>query len=213
MSATTDIDLSQLDPVLEKYQDGGRADLLPALHDAQAAMGWLSEPVLEALGQTLRVPLADIHGVVDFYTMFYNEPVGERIVRVCTDPSCAAYDAEDVLIAACREAGGLHPGETTEDGSITVERMTCLGLCDQAPAALVEMAAPLSGAKYLRKTECFCFEQQQFEAEEEKRMPVRFVIDPALPEHIDRLTLAYTFFDATSFASNETARQGMTLGN
>lgn len=65
----------------------------------------------------------------------------------------------------------------------------------------VPSVSPSAGARYLRKTECFCFEQQQFEANEEKRMPVRFVIDPALPEHIDRLTLAYTFFDATNIAS------------
>ncbi len=138
MSSNGDVDLARLDPVLEKYAGGSRTDLLPALHDTQRVYGYLPAPALKRLGQTLRVPLADIHGVVEFYTMFYDEPVGERVIRVCTDPSCAAHGAEDVLIAACHHAGGIHPGETAEDGSVTIERVTCLGLCDQPVAALVD---------------------------------------------------------------------------
>ncbi len=141
MSINGNIDLSRLKPVLDKYEGGGRTMLLPILHEAQAIYGYLSEPVLSAIGQALRVPLADIHGVVEFYTMFYNEPVGRRIIRVCTDPACAIAGAEDVLVAACRHAGGIHPGETTADGSYTVERSTCLGMCDQAPGALVDETA------------------------------------------------------------------------
>ncbi len=137
MSTLTDVDLSLLDPVLDKYQGGSRGDLLPALHDAQRAFGYLPDAALAAIGQTLRVPLAEIYGVVEFYTMFYDQPVGRRIIRVCTDPSCAARGAEGVLAAACQRAG-VQPGHTTADGAVTVERATCLGLCDQAPAALVD---------------------------------------------------------------------------
>lgn len=99
----------------------------------------------------------------------------------------------------------VHPGE------FTLVYFNAANLQDrEVIGQAVPSVSPAAGAKYLRKTECFCFEQQQFGAEEEKRMPVRFVIDPALPEHIDRLTLAYTFFDATNLAaagaSTETAR-------
>lgn len=141
MSTNGNVDLSRLTPLFEKYAAGGRTHLLPILHEAQAIYGYLSEPVLTAIGQALRVPLADIHGVVEFYTMFYSEPVGKRIVRVCTDPACAIAGAEDVLVSACRQAGGIHPGEMSSDGAVTVERMTCLGLCDQAPAVLVDEQA------------------------------------------------------------------------
>ncbi|HLV44981.1 MAG TPA: NAD(P)H-dependent oxidoreductase subunit E, partial [Aggregatilineales bacterium] len=132
------LDLAPLAPVLEKYQGGDRADLLPALHDTQEIYGYLPTPALEAISQTLRVPLADIHGVVEFYTMFYGEPVGKRIIRVCTDPACTVAGAENTLQAACRHAGGIQPGETTADGAYTVERSACLGLCDHAPAVLVD---------------------------------------------------------------------------
>lgn len=90
----------------------------------------------------------------------------------------------------------VHPGELTLV-HFNAQNLQSRGVIGQA----VPSVSPAAGARYLRKTECFCFEQQQFEAEEEKRMPVRFVIDPALPEHIDRLTLSYTFFDATNLAS------------
>ncbi|MEM6638502.1 MAG: cytochrome c oxidase assembly protein [Pseudomonadota bacterium] len=59
----------------------------------------------------------------------------------------------------------------------------------------VPSVAPGSAAKYLLKTECFCFEEQAFGPGEEKQMPVRFVLDPDLPKHVDVLTLSYTFFE------------------
>jgi len=66
----------------------------------------------------------------------------------------------------------------------------------------VPSVRPSDAASYIRKTECFCFKQQPFLAHEKREMPVRFVIDPALPEHVKTITLSYTFFDATNIASN-----------
>lgn len=137
MAIADSTDLASLEPILERYKGGGRTQLLPLLHDTHAVYGYIDEAVATRIGQSLRVPLADIYGVLDFYTMFYREPVGERIVRICTDPSCAIAGGEDVLQAACK-AGGVEHGGTTKDGAVTVERMQCLGLCDQAPAALVD---------------------------------------------------------------------------
>lgn len=67
-------------------------------------------------------------------------------------------------------------------------------------AQAVPNIAPSSAATHLRKTECFCFQQQAFKAGEEKHMPVRFMLDPALPSGVDTVTLSYTFFDATELA-------------
>jgi NADH-quinone oxidoreductase subunit F len=137
MASAAPADLSALDPILEHYRDGGRAQLLPVLHDAHDIYGYVSEAIATRIGQAMRIPLADIYGVLDFYTLFYRQPVGERIVRVCTDPSCAIMGGEDVLQVACKRAG-VEPGGTSQDGAVTVERMQCIGLCDQAPAALVD---------------------------------------------------------------------------
>ncbi|MGQ3057530.1 MAG: cytochrome c oxidase assembly protein [Nevskia sp.] len=64
----------------------------------------------------------------------------------------------------------------------------------------VPSVSPWNAARHLRKTECFCFNQQPFAANEEKLMPVRFMLDPELPADVETVTLSYTFFDATAFA-------------
>jgi cytochrome c oxidase assembly protein subunit 11 len=65
-------------------------------------------------------------------------------------------------------------------------------------AQAVPNISPSEVAAYFHKTECFCFSPQHFNLNEERNMPVRFIIDPALPSHIDLITLAYTFFDESS---------------
>jgi cytochrome c oxidase assembly protein subunit 11 len=65
-------------------------------------------------------------------------------------------------------------------------------------AQAVPNIAPSEVAAYFHKTECFCFSPQHFKLNEAREMPVRFIIDPALPEHIDLITLAYTFYDESS---------------
>ncbi len=129
-------DDQELLDIIAPFAVEGRPGLLPALHAAQEVYGWISESVAEAIGRALQVPLADVFGVIDFYTMLYSKPVGRTIVRVCADPSCSIAGAKEVLDSAC-EYLGVKPDETTEDGEWTIESTTCLGLCDHAPAALV----------------------------------------------------------------------------
>jgi cytochrome c oxidase assembly protein subunit 11 len=64
----------------------------------------------------------------------------------------------------------------------------------------VPSVVPWNAARHLHKTECFCFNQQPFKANEEKRMPVRFMLDPAIPADVQTMTLSYTFFDVTQLA-------------
>ena len=131
----SEIDLAPLLPAIESYIPLGRPGLLPALHAAQKIYGWISEPVAAEIARSLRVPLADVHGVIEFYSLFYNEPVGKRIIRVCTDQACALKDADGVLHRLCSQHE-LEPGQTTRDLALTIEASPCLGLCEQAPAVL-----------------------------------------------------------------------------
>jgi len=62
--------------------------------------------------------------------------------------------------------------------------------------------APSKVAAYFHKTECFCFSPQHFTASEQRDMPVRFIIDPAIPSYVDRITLSYTFYDESSRVSS-----------
>lgn len=70
-------------------------------------------------------------------------------------------------------------------------------------AQAVPNVAPTDAAQYLKKTECFCFNRQPFAAGEEKHMPVVFMLDPALPKDVDRITLAYTFFEVNDVAQTK----------
>ena len=132
----SDIDLAPLDSILAEFAPQGRTALLPALHAAQSYYGYLPEPVAARVGQMLGVPLADVYGVIDFYSMFYPHPVGKTVIQVCGDPACALAGSDAVMQAICRHLD-TSPGEMTSDGAYTVERAPCLGLCEHAPAALV----------------------------------------------------------------------------
>lgn len=84
----------------------------------------------------------------------------------------------------------VHPGKLYE-ATFTARNLTGHATWAQA----VPEIAPSKATAYFRKTECFCFTPQQFNVGQEKRMPVRFFVDPALPKYVDRITLAYTFYD------------------
>ncbi len=129
----SEIDLVPLKSAIQPYIPLGRSGLLPALHAAQKIYGWLPQEVAAEVAKSLRVPLADVHGVIEFYALFYNEPVGRKIIRVCTDPACALKGADGLLDHLC-EHYGVESGGTTPDLTLTIERSPCLGLCEHAPA-------------------------------------------------------------------------------
>ena len=132
--------LTSLGPAIQQFIPLGRSGLLPALHAAQKLYGWISEPVATQIAKTLRVPLADVHGVIEFYSLFYNEPTSRHVIRVCTDIACGLKSGDDVLHHLCAHHG-LKPGQTHEDLSLTIEASPCLGLCEHAPVALVDNEA------------------------------------------------------------------------
>jgi NADH-quinone oxidoreductase subunit F len=129
----SEIDLSPLQTILNPYIPLGRSGLLPALHAAQKHYGWLPQEVAAEVAKLLTVPLADVHGVIEFYSLFYNEAVGKRVIRVCTDAACALKGADNVLDNLCAQHG-IRPHQTTPDAATTIEYAPCLGLCEHAPA-------------------------------------------------------------------------------
>jgi NADH-quinone oxidoreductase subunit F len=133
-------DLVPLRALLSELAPQGRPALLPALHAAQRLYGWLPEPVAAEIGRALRVPLADVHGVIDFYQMFYREPTARRVVRVCSAPVCALSGSDAVAEALCRDLDN-QAGDSRSAPELAIEQAPCLGLCDHAPALLVGEAA------------------------------------------------------------------------
>src|SRR5512133_1154727 len=107
-----EFDLAPIQSAIEAYLPLGRSGLLPALHAAQKVYGWLPEVVAAEVARSLHVPLADVHGVIEFYSLFYNEPVGKRILRICTDQACALKNGPGILEHLCHQHG-IQPGGTT----------------------------------------------------------------------------------------------------
>jgi NADH-quinone oxidoreductase subunit E len=116
--------------------DRSRAALLMALHLAQDELGWLSEPALAYVGFRLDVPPARVREVATFYTMFRLKPVGRHHIGVCNSVSCWAMGSEKI-VRKCEDLLGIRPGETTSDGSFSLEEVACLAACGGAPAVLV----------------------------------------------------------------------------
>lgn len=136
----SDFDLTLLQPALTEYTHQGRSALLPALYAAQAIFGYLPEPVAAEVGRALGVPLADVYGVIDFYSMLYREPVGKTIIRVCGDPACAIAGSDSLLESVCEHLG-VSVDQISADGKFTIEQSPCLGLCEHAPAVLAGQTA------------------------------------------------------------------------
>jgi NADH-quinone oxidoreductase subunit E len=115
-----------------------RSAILPALHLAQEHNdGWLPPQALEEVGTALGVTPAYVQAVASFYDMLHLEPVGQHLVEVCTNVSCALVGAQQVVEAFQRELG-VRPGETTEDGEVTLKTMECAGGCGWAPVVVVD---------------------------------------------------------------------------
>ena len=95
------------------------------------------------------------------------------------------------------ESMRIHPGKLY-DTKFYAKNLTSQASVAQA----VPSISPAGTARYFHKTECFCFSPQKFAAGEGRDMPVRFIVDPQLPSNVDRLTLAYTFYDTTQSASH-----------
>src|SRR5512143_3249337 len=126
-----ELELAPLQHELLRYSPLGRSGLLPALHAAQKLWGWLPESVAAEVARSLNSPLADVHGVIEFYSLFYNEPVGRRVIRICTDAACALKGGEEILQHLCSHHG-VQPGGTNVEADVTIEASPCLGLCEHA---------------------------------------------------------------------------------
>jgi NADH:ubiquinone oxidoreductase subunit E len=115
-----------------------RSAIIPALRLAQEAHGgWLPEQAFREVADALDVTPAYCLSIASFYDMFHTEPVGRHLVEICTNVSCALSGAQGVVEAFERELG-IHVGETSEDGGVTLRAVECLGGCGWATVVAVD---------------------------------------------------------------------------
>jgi NADH-quinone oxidoreductase E subunit len=115
-----------------------RSAILPALRIAQERHGgWLPPEAFEEVGEALGLTPAYCKAVASFYDMFHLEPVGRHVVEICTNVSCALVGAQQV-VEAFEEELGIRPGETSEDGLVTLRTIECAGGCGWGTVVVVD---------------------------------------------------------------------------
>jgi NADH-quinone oxidoreductase subunit E len=128
--------IDEIRRIAAQYPDPKSA-ILPALRLAQERHGYLSPEAFEEVADGLDLTPAYCKAVASFYDMFHLQPVGRHLVEVCTNISCALVGAQQVLEAFESELG-VHPGETTEDGEVTLRTIECAGGCGWGTVVAVD---------------------------------------------------------------------------
>jgi NADH-quinone oxidoreductase subunit E len=124
-------ELKEIENIKQKYPDNKSA-LLPVLWMVQEKEGWISNDSMKQVGDLLNIPYEHILGVITFYTMFNNKPVGRFHLQICTNVSCmlrGGYELYNYISGKL----GIKNKETTNDGLFTIEEVECLGSCATAP--------------------------------------------------------------------------------
>ncbi len=112
--------------------------LLPVLHIAQREWGgWLPDEAIAAVAAELELPVAKVYGVVTFYDLYPQKPVGRHRIRVCTNLSCQLRGSEEIMETLHQELG-VGEDEITPDGRCSYVHFECLGSCDTAPMMMVD---------------------------------------------------------------------------
>jgi NADH-quinone oxidoreductase subunit E len=119
--------------ILAKFPpDQKRSAVMPLLYLAQRENMYITRQSLEDIAGIIGLTATEVASIVGFYSLYYDEAAGKYRVQVCTDLPCALRGAQEFLEKLCGNLG-IQVGETTPDGVITVEHVTCLAGCDKAP--------------------------------------------------------------------------------
>ena len=127
----------ELEEIVARYPNK-MAACIPILHLCQAQnQNWVSEDVIEFVAKKLDLSTAHVKGVVTFYSLFNQQPVGKHQVWVCRTLSCALRGSDRIL-EHCEKRLGCHAGETSKDGKVTLRTAECLASCGTAPMMQVD---------------------------------------------------------------------------
>ena len=119
--------------ILSKYPpEHKRSAVMPLLFLAQREEGYLTKAAMRDVARIVDITETDVAAIVGFYTLYHEEKGGKYRMQVCTDLPCALRGADEFISSLCDNLG-IKVGETTEDGFITLEAVTCLAACDKAP--------------------------------------------------------------------------------
>lgn len=113
-----------------------RSAVMPSLYIAQEEEGYITAEALQAVAEALHMTTDDVESVATFYTMYYQRPPGQKVIKICNSISCYLRHC-DVLIEHVEQRLGIKRGETTPDGKYTLQTAECLASCGTAPVMQV----------------------------------------------------------------------------
>jgi NADH-quinone oxidoreductase subunit E len=119
--------------ILSKYPpEHKRSAVMPLLYLAQREEGYLTKAAMQDVAQIVDITETEVAALVGFYTLYHDQKGGKYRMQVCTDLPCALRGADEFMNNLCANLG-IKVGETSEDGFVTLEAVTCLAACDKAP--------------------------------------------------------------------------------
>ncbi len=119
--------------ILSKYPpEGKRSAVMPLLFLAQRDEGYINKAAMQDIAKILDITETDVASIVGFYTLYHDKKEGKYRMQVCTDLPCALRGADEFMKSLCANLG-VKVGETSTDGFVTLEAVTCLAACDKAP--------------------------------------------------------------------------------
>ncbi len=131
--------------ILAKYPpEHKRSAVMPLLYLAQREDGYITKEAMQDIADALEISVTDVGSVVGFYTLYHDKKEGKYRMQVCTDLPCALRGADQFMESLCSNLG-IKVGETTADGLVTLEAVTCLAACDRAPMFQIQSG---DGLKY-----------------------------------------------------------------
>lgn len=125
----------KMEEILKKYEQE-KSNLIQILNEVQEYYGYVPENAQKSISEYLNIPLAEIYGVITFYSRFTLKPKGKYHIAVCLGTACFVKGSEKVLERA-KERLGINEGETTKDGLFSLEANRCIGACGLAPVFTV----------------------------------------------------------------------------
>lgn len=135
MAKLNEKSIATINEICDRYKDE-TTPLMMILSDIQKEYGYIPLEVQELVSQKTGVSVAEIYGVVTFYSFFSLKPKGKYVIGCCLGTACYVKGAQQV-IDKFSEILGIQPGETTEDGMFTIDALRCIGACGIAPAVSI----------------------------------------------------------------------------
>ena len=127
--------VEEMKKILEKYPQA-KDMLITILNDVQVRFGYIPQMAQMEISKYLRIPMAEIYGVITFYSRFTLKPKGKYNLSVCLGTACFVKGSQALLDRA-KERLKIEPGDVTADGKFSIDDVRCVGACGLAPVFMV----------------------------------------------------------------------------